>query len=65
MVNEREEEALEILRWARDAASRRSDAARISGADAEAAQALLLARLIAGLEALEGAIRDTNRPPLA
>jgi hypothetical protein len=65
MVNEREEEALEILRWARDAASRRSDAARISGADAEAAQALLLARLIAGLEALERAIRDTNRPPLA
>jgi hypothetical protein len=65
MVNEREEEALEILRWARDAASHRSDAARISGADAEAAQALLLARLIAGLEALERAIRDTNRRPLA
>jgi hypothetical protein len=64
MVNEREDEALEILRWARDAASHRSDAARISGADAEAAQALLLARLISGVEALEDAIRSASRPPL-
>jgi hypothetical protein len=63
-MNERKEEALEILRWARDAASHRSDAARISGADAEAAQALLLARLIAGVEALEDAIRNASRPPL-
>jgi hypothetical protein len=65
MVHERKGEALEIVRWARDAASSRSDAARISGADAEAAQAVLLARLIAAVEALEGAIRDANRPPLA
>jgi hypothetical protein len=64
MLNERKEEALEIVRWARQAASNRSDAARISGADAEAAQAILLARLIAGVEALEGAIRNANRPPL-
>lgn len=64
MMNERNEEALEIVRWAREAASERSDAARISGADAEAAQAILLARLIAGVEALEDAIRTANRPPL-
>jgi hypothetical protein len=64
MENERKEEALEIVRWARQAASNRSDAARISGADAEAAQAILLARLIAAVEALEGAIRDENRPSL-
>jgi hypothetical protein len=63
MVNERKEEALEIVRWARDAASQRSEAARISGADAEAAQAILLARLIAAVEALEDTIRDTNRSP--
>jgi hypothetical protein len=62
MENERKEEALEIVRWARQAASNRSDAARISGADAEAAQAILLARLIAAVEALEGAIRAENRP---
>jgi hypothetical protein len=64
MRNEREVEALEIVRWAREAASERSDAARISGADAEAAQAILLARLIAAVEALEGTIRDANRAPL-
>jgi hypothetical protein len=64
MGNEREEEALEIVRWARQAASNRSEAARISGADAEAAQAILLARLIAAVEALEGAIRDENAPPV-
>jgi hypothetical protein len=63
MVNERKEEALEIVRWARDAASHRSEAARISGADAEAAQAILLARLIAAVEALDDTIRETNRPP--
>lgn len=61
MGNERKEEALEIVRWAREAASNRSEAARISGADAEAAQAILLARLIAAVEALEGTIRD-DRP---
>jgi hypothetical protein len=64
MENERKEEALEIVRWARQAASNRSDAARISGADAEAAQAILLARLIAAVEALEGAIREESRPSL-
>jgi hypothetical protein len=63
MTLDRKDEALEIVRWARDAASSRSDAMRISGADAEAAQAILLARLIAGVEALEGAIREANRPP--
>jgi hypothetical protein len=62
MGNERNEEALEIVRWARDAASQRSEAERISGADAEAAQALLFARLIAAVEALEDAIRDANPP---
>lgn len=60
MGKERNDEALEIVGWARDAASQRSDAARISGADAEAAQAILLARLIAAVEALENAIRDAN-----
>jgi hypothetical protein len=60
MGKERKEEALEIVRWARDAASQRSEAERISGADAEAAQAILLARLIAAVEALENAIRDAN-----
>jgi hypothetical protein len=64
MANERKDEALEIVRWARQAASDRSEAARISGADAEAAQAILLARLIAAVEALEGAIRDENAPPV-
>jgi hypothetical protein len=62
LVNERKEEALEIVRWARDVASQRSEAARISGADAEAAQAVLLARLIAAVEALEATIGDANRP---
>ena len=57
---ERKDEALEIVGWARDAASQRSEAARISGADAEAAQAILLARLIAAVEALENAIREAN-----
>jgi hypothetical protein len=61
MSDEQNEEALEIVRWARDAASQRSEA-RISGADAEAAQALLLARLIAAVEALERAIRAANWP---
>ena len=62
-MNDRKEEALEIVRWARDAASRRSEDARISGADAEAAQAILLARLIAAVEALETAIGDAARRP--
>jgi hypothetical protein len=63
MENDRKDQALEIVRWAREAASQRSDAARISGADAEAAQAILLARLIAAVEALEGTIRDEFRAP--
>ena len=63
MENDRKDQALEIVRWAREAASHRSEAARISGADAEAAQAILLARLIAAVEALEGTIRDEFRAP--